>query len=145
MKKIKFLSLIILVFVTSIVYSQQSKKQTEFSEMLIGSWKLDTMEIKDFQVPEEMMPFVTERYNKMKEEALFVFNEDFTYFSKGLGSEMKGVWSISRNGKYIIVSIEGREKEERTEIISITPVQLIMTPAQSSSSNSKFTLSKIVE
>ncbi len=143
MKKKRILLLLMLTLCTSVLFAQQNRKQVEFSQMLIGSWQLDTMEIKDFQVPEEMMPFLTERYNKMKEESLFVFNEDFTYFSTGMGSDIKGTWSISKNGKFIIISIEGREKEERTEILSISSSRLVMAPAQAGSTNSTFTLSKI--
>lgn len=143
MKTIKFYTLIVILFFSVNVFAQQGKKQAEYSQMLVGTWKIDTMEIKDFQVPPEYLPLIIDRYNKMKENAFFQFNEDKTYHSEGIGGLSKGQWKLSNDAKFIIVTLAETGKEEKSQILQLTEKQLIMAPVQQNSSNSKVTLFKV--
>lgn len=140
--KTKLILFVILTTLSYSVLSQQANKQVEYSKMLIGTWKLDTMKFENFSFPEEYLPIIQERYQQMKDSSIFVFNEDRTYFSRGVNSHTKGSWRITGDGKYILVRIEGKDREERSQIKSISNEKLIMIPMQESASNSKFILKK---
>lgn len=136
----KIAAILILLLSSNLIFGQQVSKKSEYSKLLVGTWKLDNMEFKDSNIPEEYLDLLMKKYEEIKDSIVFVFNEDKTYFSKGIGASKTGVWQVAEDGKYVIVTIDGKSEGEKTRILKITNNELIMAPMQEHSTNSKFTL-----
>ncbi|MEJ5268478.1 MAG: hypothetical protein WHW07_11830, partial [Bacteroidales bacterium] len=57
--------------------------------------------------------------------------------------EKHGAWSISTDGKYVLVKLDGETKVEKTLIISLTNDRLILAPDDPTATNSKAYMYKV--
>ena len=140
MKKLFFLTIILLT--TVILFAQEDNLIENYNNYLVGTWRLDTMEIKGAEIPPEYLPIIIEQYNKMKEKSRFIFDNDFKYTSIGTQSTKNGTWRISDDSRFILVKIDGNENEEKSRIIKLSSDSLIMAPTNQNSSNSTIYLYK---
>jgi hypothetical protein len=140
MKKLFFLTIILLT--TVILFAQEDNLTENYNNYLVGTWRLDTMEIKGAEIPPEYLPIIIEQYNKMKEKSRFIFDNDFKYTSIGTQTTKNGTWRISDDSRFILVKIEGSENEEKSRIIKLTSDSLVMAPTNQNSSNSTIYLYK---
>ena len=140
----KFILTILLTYILTASFGQSHKAIKEYEQLITGSWKVDTILMKDGLQLGEYYDLYVEKFKEIKERTLFTFETNKTYKKEGLnGISKTGKWKISPEGKRIIVKMDDNDKEEESKIIKLTADTLIITPLEESS-NSKVILYKFV-
>lgn len=143
--------ILILIVLLGLAYSNlfcQSQNKTgikDIEQMLIGTWKVDTIHLKTDLNLGAYYELYVEKFKEIKEFTTFRFEKNKTYTNKGLkGIEKKGKWRITPDGKRIIVKMNDTGKDESSKIDYISKDSLIISPLEESS-NSKVVLYKYVD
>jgi hypothetical protein len=147
MNKKIFITLLIGIFSFSCLFGQSQKKIgiKDVEQMLIGTWKVDTIHLKPDLDLGAYYDLYVEKFKEIKEFTVFNFEKNKTYTNKGLkGIEKKGKWRITPDGKRIIVKMNDTGKDESSKIDYISKDSLIISPLEESS-NSKVVLYKYIE
>ncbi|HRW21623.1 MAG TPA: DUF5004 domain-containing protein, partial [Bacteroidales bacterium] len=117
----------------------------ELENMLIGTWKVDTIYLKTELNLGAYYELYVEKFREIKDLTSFIFEKNKSYSNKTLkGLEKSGKWRISPDGKKIIVRLENTGKDETSKIELLSNDSLIISPLEESS-NSKVVLYKFVE
>lgn len=121
------------IYVTS-VFSQNLQKK--YSELIIGTWKIDSLDINSYKLSPEYETLVRQKMPEFIEHIEIQFLKNNIYHKKGNEGEKKGTWSISEDGKYVLVKIDGETKVSKTAIVKLTEDKLIIAPENPNSINS---------
>lgn len=139
---IKFLGFaFLIVSTTQITISQNVKKL--YSDYLVGTWKLDSLEFGNYNLAPQYQEMIKQKLPEIMEKTEVTFTKDKRYFKKGIEGEKHGAWSISTDGKYVLVKLDGETKVEKTLIISLTNDRLILAPDDPTATNSKAYMYKV--
>ena len=117
MKQFKMINGWVLAFVVAsliMVWGCNSGQTPE--EMLATSWKLKTLNVKNQPPPPP----------SIMAEASFNFHKDGRYEIM-LGSLERGKWSLSEDKKELITIPDGKQVEQRIDIVSLTVNELRLT------------------
>ncbi|HOE39917.1 MAG TPA: lipocalin family protein [Bacteroidales bacterium] len=107
------------------------------SKMIIGKWKIDSLDVGDSPLAVQYKQIVEEKMAQIIETTEVLFYPNKKYLKKGFDGTTEGTWRISKDGQYVSVKIKGRDKEDRTKIISITDDKLIIAPDDPNAVNAK--------
>lgn len=120
----------------------QNNLQEKRTDLLQGTWKIDTMYI-DFEMSEEMLTLYQDKFETIKAETSFVFNADSTYTKISSQAPRNGHWRISPNGNMIIIQFDDSDEISRTLIDELNESNLVMIPVDQSAQNSRVELVKV--
>jgi len=134
--KQKFFLLLGLMFIFSINSFAQNVGANN-SKMIIGKWKIDSLDVGDSPLAVQYKQIVEEKMAQIIETTEVLFYPNKKYLKKGFDGTTEGTWRISKDGQYVSVKIKGRDKEDRTKIISITDDKLIIAPDDPNAVNAK--------
>lgn len=123
------------------VKAQASASKEKHSNMLVGTWKVDTIMTR-IQLLDAYREEYLKKYKELKEQTEFIFSENGRYEKKSPTAPRKGRWEISDDGRFIIIRFDNSEEESRTRIKEITNNRLDMVPASENASNSEVILYK---
>ncbi len=136
MNKLNFLLSLIFISIATIGFSQKNLK-SEYAKMLKGTWKVDSMDIGNFNLSPEYEEIVRQKLPEIIAKTEVQFKSGNKYYKKGFEGEREGTWSISDNGQFILVKLNGDSKISKTKIIELSDTKLILAPEDPNSANSK--------
>ncbi|MDD2634379.1 MAG: lipocalin family protein [Bacteroidales bacterium] len=142
MNKLKFLLSLIFISIAILSFSQKNIK-SEYAKMLKGTWKVDSMDIGNFNLSPEYEAIVRQKLPDIIAKTEVQFKSGNKYYKKGFEGEREGTWSISDNGHFILVKLKGDSKISKTKIIELNDTKLILAPEETSSANSKAYMYKV--
>ncbi|PLX07140.1 MAG: hypothetical protein C0596_12150 [Marinilabiliales bacterium] len=137
----KTLALLALIFVSTLAFSQNLKK--DYIKMLEGTWKVDSLEIGSFNLSPEYEEIVRQKMPEIIAMTEVQFKSRKRYYKKGFEGETEGTWDVSNDGKFILVKINGESKITKTRIIEISDEKLIIAPEDPNSANSRAFMYKV--
>ncbi|MDY0314913.1 MAG: hypothetical protein RBR32_07535 [Bacteroidales bacterium] len=141
MKKVLFLLLSLVFAFSTSLFSQNLEAKN--SKMIVGKWKVDSLDIGDFQLSPQYEYILKEKLPQIIESTEVHFYPNKKYFKKGLEGTIEGKWSVSKDGQFVSVKTKGKDKEDKTKIISLTEDKLIIAPEDPNAANSKVYLYKV--
>ncbi|HXK81498.1 MAG TPA: DUF5004 domain-containing protein [Bacteroidales bacterium] len=145
MRKLLLIILISLFGYINLLAQSNKTNIKELENMLIGTWKVDTIYLKTELNLGAYYELYVEKFREIKDLTSFIFEKNKSYSNKTLkGLEKSGKWRISPDGKKIIVRLENTGKDETSKIELLSNDSLIISPLEESS-NSKVVLYKFVE
>ncbi|MDD4235326.1 MAG: DUF5004 domain-containing protein [Bacteroidales bacterium] len=145
MRKLLLIILISLFGYINLLAQSNKTNIKELENMLIGTWKVDTIYLKTELNLGAYYELYVEKFREIKDLTSFIFEKNKSYSNKTLkGLEKNGKWRISPDGKKIIVRLENTGKDETSKIELLSNDSLIISPLEESS-NSKVVLYKFVE
>lgn len=145
MRKLLLIILISLFGYINLLAQSNKTNIKELENMLIGTWKVDTIYLKTELNLGAYYELYVEKFREIKDLTSFIFEKNKSYSNKTLkGLEKNGKWRISPDGKKIIVRIDDTGKDETSKIELLSNDSLIISPLEESS-NSKVVLYKFVE
>lgn len=143
MKKLLFA---ILIICTSSVLLAQKPQKSSLCMMnekyMVGSWKMDTIFLKDNIKLGDYQALYDQKFNELKDSTLFEFRADYIYLKTVRSTVSIGTWKISADGTQIITVKEDGNIEEKSRILELNDNLLMMSPL-SESTNSKVILKKV--
>ena len=141
MKKFIAVFLTILAISSGNLFSQNLK--SEYSQKIVGTWKVDSLEIGSFNLSPQYEEIVRQKMPGIIAMTEVRFMSNKKYFKQGFEGTTEGRWEISKDGQFIIVKTEGSSEVSRTKIVSLTNEKLIMAPDDENAVNSKAYLYKV--
>jgi hypothetical protein len=142
MNKMKILLGMFFLISASLVFGQKNIK-SEYTKMLQGTWKVDSLEIGSFNLSPEYEEIVRQKMPEIIAMTEVQFSARKKYYKRGFEGETEGNWEVSKDGEFIIVKQKNEAKLSKTRIIKITEDKLIIAPEDPSSANSKAYLYKV--
>jgi len=136
MNKKSFLALVVLVFLSTIAFSQQNVKK-DYIKLLQGTWKVDSLEIGSFNLSPQYEEIVRQKMPEIIANTEVQFNPRKRYYKRGFEGETEGTWDVSDDGKYILVKLNGESGITKTKIVSISEDKLVIAPDDPKSANSR--------
>ncbi|MDD4150692.1 MAG: lipocalin family protein [Bacteroidales bacterium] len=136
MNKLNFLLSILFIAIATISFSQKDIK-SEYSKMLKGTWKVDSLDISSINLSPEYEEIVRQKMPEIIAITEVQFKSGNKYYKKGFEGEREGTWSVSDNGEFILLKLNGDSKISKTRIVKLTEDKLILAPEEPSSVNSK--------
>lgn len=128
--------LYLVFFVTALNLNAQNLKK-QYSEMIVGTWKIDSLEIGNYKLSPEYEALVRQKLPEIIESTEVVFSKNKKYTKKGIEGVKTGTWDISSDAKYVLVKLDGETKVSKTVIVQLNDNKLIMAPDDPNSVNSK--------
>jgi hypothetical protein len=145
MTKIKFLLIGISIFIFANAFSQSRNLKAEYTKLIVGTWKVDSLEIGSFNLSPEYQEIVKQKLPEIIANTEVVFKANKDYSKKGFEGSTSGKWEISKDGDYVLVKLDGSGTVSRTKIISLTSTKMVMAPDDENSANSRAFLYKFSE
>lgn len=141
MKKIKYLLIAVSILVSASAFSQNIK--SDYEKKILGSWKVDSLDIGSFNLSPEYAEIVKEKLPQIIAMTQVEFGKKKKYHKTGFDGETKGTWSISKDGAFVLIKLDGESKVSKTKIIKLTDDKLIIAPDNEESANSKAYMYKV--
>ncbi len=138
----RFFILILLTACFSIHSFAQKNIQKKYTNLLEGTWLVDSLELGDLNLTPEYRKIVQEKLREVIDKTQIQFNPGQKYHKDGVKISEDGTWSVSPDGKYIIIKLEGSSERSKSKIIEISEKKLIIAPENPESTNSKVYLYK---
>jgi hypothetical protein len=141
MKQKLFISLAILML--SAMAANAQNLQSSYSKMIVGTWKVDSLELGSLQLSPEYEKLIKERMPEIIAMTEVRFSANKKYYKKGMEGVTEGTWSISKDGQYVLVKAQGESEVSKTKIVSLTNDKMIMAPDDPNAVNSKAYMYKV--
>lgn len=141
MKKIKYILIVACILVSASAFSQNTKDECE--KMIEGTWKVDSLDIGSFNLSPQYAEIVKQKLPEIIESTEVVFGKRKKYKKTGFEGETTGTWSISKDGAYVLVKLDGDSKVTKTKIVKLTDEKLIIAPDNEDSANSRAYMYKV--
>ncbi|MDR2836576.1 MAG: hypothetical protein LBV69_10375 [Bacteroidales bacterium] len=139
--KISFIISILSITLNAI--AQKEEIQEKYEKMMIGTWKVDSLELKLANLAPEYQEFAREKTKQIIPTIEISISEDHKYSMKGMPGVKNGIWGISKDGKLLNVKPIDNKPIEKSKIISLTEDKMIIQPLNPNSGNSKAYLYKV--
>ncbi|MFO7791195.1 MAG: lipocalin family protein [Bacteroidales bacterium] len=123
----KTLILILTMTIPAMACLAQTNLKQKNEKFLTGHWKLDTMYM-DIDLSDEYMEIFRAKYKELKKETEFIFRPDGSYTKLSTEPPRQGQWSISQNGKIIIIEFDDSDEVSKTRIRSLSEDKMDMEP-----------------
>lgn len=113
---------------TTELVKNDNSSATVSKEMVTGTWKFDIESLPAEEkaqydtMPEEQKKMIEEMLSKMT----FTYNEDGTVEASDGEAVKKGTWSISEDGKFLLMTQEGNETADTVEVVEATENKLVL-------------------
>jgi hypothetical protein len=141
MKQKLFISLAILML--SVMAANAQNLQSSYSKMIVGTWKVDSLELGSLKLSPEYEKMIREKMPEIIAMTEVKFSSNKKYYKKGMEGVTEGTWSISKDGQYVLVKFQGETEVTKTKIVSLTNEKLIMAPDDPNAVNSKAYMYKV--
>ncbi|MBN2777667.1 MAG: lipocalin family protein [Bacteroidales bacterium] len=136
MNKIRMIMIMAFVVLSISAFAQNNLKG-EYTKLIQGTWKVDSLEIGSFNLSPEYEEIVRQKMPEIIAMTEVQFNSRKKYLKKGFEGTKEGTWSISDDGQFVLVKLNGETKVSKTRIIKLTDEKMILAPEEANSANSK--------
>jgi RNA-binding protein YlmH len=142
MNKLRMILIMAFVVLSISAFSQNNLKG-EYTKLIQGTWKVDSLEIGSFNLSPEYEEIVRQKMPEIIAMTEVQFNSRKKYLKKGFEGTKEGTWSISDDGEFVLVKLNGETKVSKTRIIKLTDEKMILAPEDANSANSKAYMYKV--
>lgn len=142
MNKLRMILIMAFVVMSISAFSQNNLKG-EYTKLIQGTWKVDSLEIGSFNLSPEYEEIVRQKMPEIIAMTEVQFNSRKKYLKKGFEGTKEGTWSISDDGEFVLVKLNGETKVSKTRIIKLTDDKMILAPEDANSANSKAYMYKV--
>lgn len=137
MKRAKYLLILTAGLLISISAFSQQDIKSEYTNLIIGTWKLDSIDMGSFNLSPEYAEIVKQKLPEIIAMTEVEFAKRKKYYKKGFDGEVQGKWSISNDGAFVLIVLDGETAVTKTKILELTEDKLIIAPDNDESANSK--------